>query len=136
MFSLAPEQADFSEAWIDGDEGARWRSSAGHGPGVGAAASGSSLIEVGPGCRLPRHADSAEETIVVTAGLAEVRLDGSRERVTAGGIAIVPAEEPHEVHCAGQETLSFVAVYAAPDVVTRFEQEVQPSGSRERRPVA
>ena len=136
MYSLAPEQADFSEAWIEGDEGARWRSSPGHGRGVGAAASGSSLIEVGPGCRLPRHTDSAEETIVVTAGDAEVRVDGSRERVPAGGIAIVPAERPHEVHCAGDETLSFVAVYAAPDVVTRFEEEIQPGGSSERRPVA
>lgn len=136
MFSLSPEQADFSEAWIDGDEGARWRSSAGHGPGVGAAASGSSLIEVEPGCRLPRHTDTAEETIVVTAGRAEVRVDGSRERVPAGGIALVRAEAPHEVHCAGDRTLSFVAVYAASDVVTRFEEEVQPGGSRERRPVA
>ena len=136
MFSLSPAQADFSEAWIDGDERARWRSSAGHGPGVGAAASGSSLIEVGPGCRLPRHTDSAEETIVVTAGMAEVRVDGSREQVPAGGIAVVAAERAHEVHCAGDRTLTFVAVYAASDVVTRFEEEVQPGGSRERRPVA
>ncbi len=136
MFFLSPEQADFSEAWIDGDEGARWRSSAGHGPGVGAAASGSSLIEVRPGCRLPRHTDSAEETIVVTAGMAEVRVDGSREHVPAGGIAVVAAEQPHEVRCAGDRTLTFVAVYAASDVVTRFEEEVQPGGSRERRPVA
>ena len=136
MISLSPEQADFSEAWIDGDRAARWRSSAGHGPGVGAAASGSSLIEVGPGCRLPRHTDSAEETIVVTAGMAEVRVDGSREQVPAGGIAVVAAEQPHEVHCAGDRTLTFVAVYAAPDVVTGFEEEVQPGGSRERRPVA
>ena len=136
MFSLAPEHAEFSEAWIDGDEGARWRSSAGHGPGVGAAASGSSLIEVRPGCRLPRHTDSAEETIVVTAGLAEVSVAGGREQVPAGGIALVPAETPHEVHCAGDRQLSFVAVYAASDVVTRFDEEVQPGGSRERRPVA
>ncbi len=136
MFSLSPEQVDFSEAWIDGDEGARWRSSAGHGPGVGAAASGSSLIEVRRGCRLPLHTDSAEETIVVTAGVAEVTIEGSGQRVPAGGIALVPAEHPHEVHSVGDETLCFVAVYAAPDVVTRYEQEVQPSGSREGRPVA
>ena len=136
MFSLAPQQADFSDAWIDGDEEARWRSSAGHGPGVGAAASGSSLIEVRPGYRLPRHTDSAEETIVVTAGLAEVRVDGSRGQVCAGGIALVHAEHPHEVHSIGDETLCFVAVYADTDVVTRYEQEVQPSGSREGRPVA
>jgi quercetin dioxygenase-like cupin family protein len=136
VFSLALQQADFSDAWIDGDEGALWRSSAGHGPGVGAAASGSALIEVRPGHRLPRHTDSAEETIVVTAGVAEVSIEGSSQRVPAGGIALVPADHRHEVHSVGDETLCFVAVYADTDVVTRYEQEVQPSGSREGRPVA
>jgi hypothetical protein len=37
---------------------------------------------------------------------------------------------------AGDEMLRFAAVYASPHVVTRYEQEVQPDGSRERRTVA
>ena len=136
MFALDPEQADFSPSWIEGDEGARWSSTAGHGHGVGAAASGSSLLRIEPGQRLARHTDSAEETIVVTAGVAEVWLRGEERRVRAGGIALVPADTPHEVRNAGEETLSFLAVYASPDVVTRYEQEVQPAGSREQQPVA
>ena len=36
----------------------------------------------------------------------------------------------------GEETLRFFAVYAAADVISRYEEEVQPGGSRERRPVA
>jgi quercetin dioxygenase-like cupin family protein len=136
MFALSPTDAELSEAWIEGDEEARWSSTAGHGPGVGAASTGSSLIEVPPGRRLPRHTDSAEETIVVTAGVAEVTVGDESERVAEGGIALVPAEAPHEVRSVGDDPLRFVAVYADADVVTRYEKEVQPRGSHESRPVA
>jgi quercetin dioxygenase-like cupin family protein len=136
VLALGFDDVDLSDAWLESDESARWRSSAGHGPGVGAAASGSSLLEVEPGDRLPRHTDSAEETIVVVSGEAEVWVEGERGRVSAGGLALVPADAPHEVHSVGEEPLRFFAVYAAADVVSRYEEEVQPGGSRERRPVA
>lgn len=127
--------AELSDAWIAGDETARWRSGAGHGPTVGARASGSSLLEVPPGCRLPRHTDSAEETIVVIEGRATVALDGELHEVGAGDVALVPADLPHEVRNTGEGPLRFVAVYAATDVVTTYEAVVQPDGSRERKPV-
>jgi quercetin dioxygenase-like cupin family protein len=118
------------EAWIDGDEGARWRSVSGH-SGI---SSGSSLLEVAPGCRLPRHTDSAEETIVVLAGTAEVEVEGERATAEAGGVVLVPKDAPHEVRNVGEHPLRFAAVYAAPDVVTRYEVPVQPAGGREREP--
>ena len=127
--------AELADAWIDGDDTARWRSGSGHGPSDGAASSGTSLLEVDPGCRLPRHTDSAEETIVVVAGNATVRVaDGSAE-VPAGGVALVPECVPHEVLNAGEEPLRFVALYASTDVTTTYEHEVQPDGARERRPL-
>jgi quercetin dioxygenase-like cupin family protein len=129
------DSAELAEAWIDGQDGARWRSTQGHGSDDGAALSGSSLLEIGPGCRLPRHTDSAEEVIVVVAGSAAVTVDGEAARVEAGGVALVPECATHEVRNAGEETLRFVAVYASTDVVTTYEDEVQPEGSRERRPV-
>jgi quercetin dioxygenase-like cupin family protein len=136
MFAQSPHQTDLSDAWIEGDASARWRSGTGHGPGAGdAAASGSSLIEVDPGCRLPRHTDSAEETIVVTAGRAAVTVGEETSEVGAGGLALVPKDLPHEVRNAGEETLRFVAVYAGTDVVTTYEEPVQPAGEHERRPV-
>jgi len=131
-----PGPAELSSAWIEGDPSARWRTSAGHGPGTGARASGSSFLEVPRGCRLPRHTDSAEETIVVTGGSAEVTLGEDHCSVRAGEIAIVPADLPHEVRNAGDEPLRFVAVYAAPEVVTTYERPVQPEGKKERKPVA
>lgn len=136
MWSLSPEQVEFADAWIEGDPSARWRSGGGHGPSVGAASSGSSVLEVDPGCRLPRHTDSAEETVVVVAGRAEVIVGEERAEVDAGGAALVPKDVPHEVRNAGSDTLRFLAVYAAADVVTRYEHEVQPDGERERSPVA
>jgi quercetin dioxygenase-like cupin family protein len=128
--------ADFSDAFVEGDEAARWRSAPGHSPSTGATASGSSIIEVPAGCRLPRHTDSAEETIVVVAGAADVEVGGEAVELRAGGLAVVPEDVPHEVRNAGDGTLRFVAVYAAPDVVTRYEQVVQPDGERERHTVS
>jgi quercetin dioxygenase-like cupin family protein len=135
MSSLAPHELEFSAAYVDGDETARWESAAGHSPATGARASGSSVIRIPPGCRLPRHTDSAEETIVVVSGTAEVEVTGGRAELPPGGMALVPSDVTHEVRNAGDEPLTFVAVYAAPEVVTRYEQVVQPDGSRERQTV-
>jgi quercetin dioxygenase-like cupin family protein len=135
VIAFPPHELDFADAWIRGDDTARWRSASGHSPSTGASASGSSVIEVAAGCRLPRHTDSAEETIVVVTGVADVEVGGERREVGAGGLAVVPEDVPHEVRNAGGDTLRFVAVYAAPDVVTRYEEPVQPDGSRERHTV-
>jgi quercetin dioxygenase-like cupin family protein len=135
MFTRTPDAADFSETWIDGDERGRWRSAPAHGPGVGAEASGSSLLEVDPGCRLPRHTDSAEESIVVVSGSAKVIVGDEAVLAPEGAIAVVPANVPHEVHNAGAEVLRFWAIYAAPVVTTTYREPVQPDGERERSPV-
>ena len=135
MIQVEPD-ADFSDAYVEGDDTARWRSAPGHSPSEGAAASGSSIIEVPPGCRLPRHTDSAEETIVVVAGTARVEVGGDAGEIGAGCLAVIPEDVPHEVRNAGEDDLRFVAVYAAPDVVTRYEQVVQPDGERGRHTVS
>jgi quercetin dioxygenase-like cupin family protein len=123
--------ADLADAWIEGDPGARWRSGSGH----KGAASGSSVLEVEPGCRLPRHTDSAEETIVVIAGRASVTVGDETSEVEAGEVALVPECVPHEVRNAGDSTLRFVAVYASDDVTTTYEAPAQPDGERERQPL-
>ncbi|HEX8052170.1 MAG TPA: cupin domain-containing protein [Thermoleophilaceae bacterium] len=135
MFTTSPPTADLSDAWIEGDPAARWRSSAGHGPGEGAKASGSSVLEVDAGCRLPRHTDSAEETIVVVSGTASVTVGEEVAEVSAGGVALVPECVPHDVRNAGDETLRFVAVYAGTEVTTTYEDDVRPDGGRERDPI-
>lgn len=136
MIALTPQELDFSDAWLESDDAARWRSASGHSPSTGASSSGSSLLEVQPGHKLPMHTDSAEETIVVVAGAADVQVDEETARVAAGGLAVVPKMQLHEVRNAGSETLRFVAVYAEPDVVTTYREPVQPDGSRERHTVS
>jgi mannose-6-phosphate isomerase-like protein (cupin superfamily) len=123
---------DLSDAWLDGDPHARWRSGAVLGAGTGARAAGASLLELEEGCRLPRHTDSAEEVIVVVAGEAEVVIDGERSALAPGGCALVPELVPHEVRNTGAGVLRFAAVYAAPEVVTTYEAPVQPAGERRR----
>ncbi|HEV2074653.1 MAG TPA: cupin domain-containing protein, partial [Thermoleophilaceae bacterium] len=109
---MAAGEVTLEDAWVEGDAAARWRSAAGHGPGTGAQASGSSIIEVDEGCRLPRHTDSAEETVVVLAGCAAVMVGAERAEVHAGGAVLVPRGVPHEVHNVGEGRLRFFAVYA------------------------
>jgi mannose-6-phosphate isomerase-like protein (cupin superfamily) len=129
-------QVEFSDSWQEGDDAARWRSAPGHSPSSGAEASGSSLLEVDPGHRLPRHTDSAEEIIVVVSGVAEIVVGDERSTLSAGALALVPKCVPHEVRNAGETTLRFAAVYAEPDVVTSYERHVQPDGSAERHTVS
>ncbi|HEX2128472.1 MAG TPA: cupin domain-containing protein [Solirubrobacterales bacterium] len=135
MFTRRFASAELERAWLEDDESARWRSTSGHGPESGAAASGSSLLEIAPGCVLPRHTDSAEETIVVVDGEAELTVGSESGRVGAGDVALVPEGVPHEVRNDGAQPLRFVAVYAGTDVVTTYERPVQPDGSPERQTV-
>ena len=75
---------DLAEQWVEGRPELRWRSTLGTTPDGGARESSTSLLEVDPGCALPRHTDSAEETVVVVAGVAEVEVDGETDSVPAG----------------------------------------------------
>jgi len=124
------EGVELQQSWWEDDESARWRTATGY----SGDASGSSLLEVAPGCRLPRHTDSAEEAVVVVTGSARVIVGDEVQDVPAGGVALVPQEIPHEVHSTGDEPLRFFALYAGNDVVTTYERDVQPDGERARRP--
>jgi quercetin dioxygenase-like cupin family protein len=135
MLYLDPSEVQLSDSWQEGDPTARWRSASGHGPDSGAVSSGSSLLEIDPGCRLPRHTDSAEEIIVVLAGSAEVEVGEERCLAAAGGLVLVPKLLPHQVRNTGRGVLRFAAIYGEPDVVTSYEREVEPDGSAERHPV-
>jgi quercetin dioxygenase-like cupin family protein len=135
MTAIDLDALELEEAWIDGDETARWSSASAHTAEHGASATGSSLLEVAPGFRLPRHTDSVEEAIVLLAGRAEVTVGDERDEVSAGAIALVPADVPHEVRNVGAAPLRFLAMYAGTDVVTRYESPVQPGGERERSPL-
>jgi quercetin dioxygenase-like cupin family protein len=135
VIARGPDEIELEDSWVEADESTRWRSGAALNHDVGARDSGTVVLEVDPGCRLESHRDSAEETIVVLDGEADVLVDGDRGRVRAGEVALIPADAPHEVRNAGRRTLRFVAAYARPDVRTTYERSVQPGGVRERDPL-
>ena len=136
MFAVQLNEVELEESWVEDQADARWRTATVHGPGTGAGASGSSLLEVPAGCMLARHTDSAEELIVVLAGEGEVVVDGEPGRVAVGGLALVPKDVPHEVRNIGEGPLRFLALYAESEVTTTYETGVQPGGDRERTPIA
>ena len=130
MDSASFADIELESSWYQDDETARWRSASGHAGDT----SGSSLLEVDPGCRLPRHTDSAEEAVVIVSGRARVILGEDSREVPAGSVVLIPANTPHEVHSTGTDALRFVALYASDDVITTYERDVQPDGERARRP--
>ncbi len=71
----------------------------------------------------------------MVSGDAEVVIEGTPAELREG-VAVVPEDAPHEVRNAGDDKLRFVAVYAAPKVMTTYEQEVQPDGGKERESTA
>jgi len=58
--------------------------------------------------RIGRHAHSADEVLLVLEGTAEVSVGDERARLSAGGLALIPAGVPHEPVNVGPDTLRCV----------------------------
>ena len=87
-------------------------------------------FELDRGMRLGRHTDSAEEVLVVLAGEVDVVVGDETRRVAAGGMAVVPAEVPHDVIGAGDGTARVTGVFSANTIVSVFDDEWVPYGTR------
>jgi quercetin dioxygenase-like cupin family protein len=98
--------------------------------GTGARGSAAVYFELDRGMRLGRHTDSAEEVLVVLTGEVDVVVGDHRRRVTAGGIAVVPAEVPHDVVGAGDGTARVTGVFGSNTIVSVFDDEWVPYGTR------
>jgi quercetin dioxygenase-like cupin family protein len=121
---------ELRDAWLEDDPAARWRVAR---PTLGAAASALVYFELDPGCRLGRHRDSAEETLVVLAGRVEFRVEESPPiEHEPGGVVVVPAGRPHAVRNAGPGVARAIGVFAAPRVTSTFDAPVMPEGTRVR----
>jgi quercetin dioxygenase-like cupin family protein len=98
--------------------------------GTGARSSAAVYFELDRGMRLGRHTDSAEEVLVVLAGEVDVVVGDERRRVTAGGLAVVPAEVPHDVIGAGDGEARVTGVFGSSTIVSVFDDEWVPYGTR------
>jgi quercetin dioxygenase-like cupin family protein len=98
--------------------------------GIGARSTAAVYFELDPGSHLGTHIDSAEEVLVVLDGEVDVVVGEERRRVSAGGMAVVPAETPHDVIGVGELTARVAGVFSASTIVSVFDDEWVPYGTR------
>ena len=97
---------------------------------AGAADSGVVYFEIQPGDRLATHTDSAEEILYVVAGEGEAHAGEERCRVAAGDLAVIPAMVPHGIANIGDEPLKVVGFFSEAEIISTFDEPVQPVGRR------
>ncbi len=93
---------------------------------TGTTASAIVYFEVEPGKRLGLHTDSAQDMMLVLQGEAEAEVDGARARLGQGGLALVPAMVPHDVHNVGDEVLKVIGFFAGAALVHHFYEPLIP----------
>ena len=98
--------------------------------GTGSRSTAAVYFELVHGKRLGRHTDSAEEVLVVLAGEVDEIVGDERRRLTPGGMAVVPAEVPHDVVGTGDGTARVTGIFPSSTVVSVFDAEWLPYGTR------
>jgi quercetin dioxygenase-like cupin family protein len=89
---------------------------------TGAASSAMVYFELDPGMHLGRHIDTAEEMLVVFEGEVEATVGSVASRLPAGGVAVVPAMEPHDVRNVGPTTARVAGIFSANAMVAIFDE--------------
>ena len=85
-------------------------------------------FEVAPGEHLATHTDSAEEILYIVTGTGVAHAGDERGRVSAGDLAVIPAMVPHGIVNDGDETLRVVGFFCESEIVSTFEEPIQPIG--------
>jgi quercetin dioxygenase-like cupin family protein len=130
MNAVQTQELDLLPARHRGDEANVVRAAWPVHRGTGARGTAAVYFELDRDMRLGRHTDSAEEVLVVLAGEVEIVVADERQRLTAGGIAVVPAEVPHDVIGAGDGTARVTGVFPSNTIVSVFDDEWVPYGTR------
>jgi quercetin dioxygenase-like cupin family protein len=130
MLTVQTGELDLLEAWLDSDR-ARTRVRVTFPINKWAGSQDSALVyfELEPGCRLSRHTDSAEEILYVIGGEAEAEVGDERGRLAAGDLAVIPARVPHGLANVGDETLKVIGFFSEAEVVSSFDEPIQPVGA-------
>jgi mannose-6-phosphate isomerase-like protein (cupin superfamily) len=88
----------------------------------------SSASRSSPGDPLARHTDSAEEILYIVAGEAEAEVGDERGRLTGGDLAVISALVPHGLANVGTETVEVVGFFSESEIISSFDEPVQPFG--------
>jgi uncharacterized RmlC-like cupin family protein len=65
----------------------------------------------------------------VVAGEAEAQVGDERRRLTAGDLAVIPAMIPHGLVNVGTETVKVVGFFSESEIISTFNEPVQPFGA-------
>lgn len=129
MLTAKTAEQELVQVWWDSDpDHARLRVTFPINKAVGSEESAVVYFEIEPGNRLPLHTDSAEEILYIVAGEGEATVGEERGRVVAGDLAVVPSMAPHGIANTGDETLKVVGFFTASEIVSTFDEPVQPMG--------
>ena len=96
----------------------------------GSADSAVVYFELEPGKRLGRHTDSQEEILYIVQGEGEAEVAGEWAAVSEGTLAVVPAQQPHQIRNTGSATLKVVGFFAGSSVVSIFEESLIPGAGQ------
>ena len=129
---IAFDALELRDSWLDSDPSARWRLNVALSETNGAESCSLIYFELDPGCRLPRHTDSAEELVLILCGSVVARVAERELEARAGGAVVMPKEAPHEVRNGGAGVLRAVGFFATGSPVSTFDEPVMPGGTRVR----
>jgi quercetin dioxygenase-like cupin family protein len=130
MLTAKTSELELMEGWFDSDpEHTHVRVTFPINKWAGSADSAVVYFEIEPGDRLAEHTDSAEEVLYLVAGVAEAQVADERRRLTAGDLAVIPAMVPHGVVNVGTETVKVVGFFSEPEIISTFNEPVQPFGT-------
>ena len=129
---VAFDALELRDAWLDSDPSARWRLNVALSELTGTESCSLIYLELDPGCRLPRHTDSAEEIVLVLSGSVIARVAERELEVGAGGVVVIPEQAPHEIRNSGPAVLRAVGFFATASPVATFDEPVRPGGTRIR----
>lgn len=124
------------EAWIDGDETARWRTNRLFDPGfpfsTGTVTDSLAgvYVEVDPGDACETHTHDVEEVVLVHRGTLEFSVGDDVATRTAGATSVVPPEVPHGFRNVGDGPAGVLGFMPTHEATTTFERVVEPIGAR------
>ena len=130
MIAERIDELELMEVWYEDDPTMRLKVNFPFFLGTGTKSTAVVYFEIEPGHRLGTHTDSAEEILLILEGEAEVSLGDERGELSAGGMALVPAMEPHGLRNAGEETARVAGFFSSNVVVSTFDRPMMPFGQR------
>jgi len=114
----------------DEDETINWGGAFAAYGGQGADQSSVVVFEIAPQGHLGWHTDQTEESQYIISGTGILKVDDREYPVHSGTVFVVPTNVRHDLVNTGDEPLRAVAFFAAAMFTQKFDNVLQPAGSR------